>query len=121
MSARNATLQIEARLLSSRAELSARLAAVNADLAHRLAPLSADFAEQATERENEDVLQALLLATQVALREVDAALERLRLGTYGACVHCGEPIEPRRLEGIPYADSCSICAPRRTPKSGHKR
>jgi DnaK suppressor protein len=37
---------------------------------------------------------------------VRAALERIRLGTYGKCVICGRPIEEKRLEAVPWAPYC---------------
>ncbi len=43
------------------------------------------------------------------LRDIDAALRRIALLTYGTCVSCGEPIEPRRLEAYPTAKRCFAC------------
>jgi DnaK suppressor protein len=43
------------------------------------------------------------------LRKVEAALERLRQGTYGLCSICGEEIQSRRLEALPWTDSCLGC------------
>ena len=40
------------------------------------------------------------------LAEIDRALERIEDGTYGTCTRCGKPIEPDRLEVIPYATLC---------------
>jgi DnaK suppressor protein len=49
---------------------------------------------------------------EVELVRVDAALERLAAGTYGACVTCGDPIEPRRLAFDPSTPLCLGCARR---------
>jgi DnaK suppressor protein len=43
------------------------------------------------------------------LRDVDAALQRLTLGTYGVCVRCGEPIDSQRLRAYPTATRCITC------------
>lgn len=43
------------------------------------------------------------------LRQVEAALQRLRLGTYGRCADCGEPIPTERLRSIPTALRCITC------------
>jgi DnaK suppressor protein len=44
---------------------------------------------------------------QMAL--VDDALARLDDGTFGACVRCGKPIPPGRLEALPWAAFCIDC------------
>jgi DnaK suppressor protein len=43
------------------------------------------------------------------LELVDAALARLEAGTFGACVRCGKPIAPARLEALPWAAHCIDC------------
>jgi DnaK suppressor protein len=40
---------------------------------------------------------------------VDAALARLDAGTYGACLRCGAPVPPERLEALPWAAHCIAC------------
>jgi len=40
------------------------------------------------------------------LRLVDEALARIDSGTYGICPDCGKPIDPRRLNAIPYVVYC---------------
>ena len=106
------TARVETVLLKRREELALRLVSVKEDLARASEPLSPDFAEQAGQRENDEVLQALRSSTESELGELEAALQRLRSGKYGECTQCGYPIEPRRLEAVPYTDSCSLCASR---------
>ena len=110
---RLSTARVETLLLKRREELAQRLAEVKVDLARSSEPLSPDFAEQAGERENEEVLEALRDRTEAELRDLGAALQRLHSGKYGECTQCGYPIEPRRLEAVPYTDSCSLCASQR--------
>jgi DnaK suppressor protein len=43
------------------------------------------------------------------LGEVDAALARMRAGTYGECRDCSEPIAPARLSAYPTAMRCLTC------------
>jgi RNA polymerase-binding transcription factor DksA len=104
---------IKTVLLERREELRRRLTEVRTDIARNAQPLSPDFAEQANERENDEVLEALQRTTESELAEVDVALVRLRSGTYGECRSCGYPIEPRRLEAVPCTDRCSLCATQR--------
>jgi RNA polymerase-binding transcription factor DksA len=44
------------------------------------------------------------------LSEVNAALQRIREGTFGACLECGGPISRGRLEALPYTPYCIHCA-----------
>jgi DnaK suppressor protein len=43
------------------------------------------------------------------LMDVDAALARIRGGTYGECVDCGEAIASARLAAYPTATRCIEC------------
>jgi RNA polymerase-binding transcription factor DksA len=43
------------------------------------------------------------------LMDVDAALGRLRDGSYGECVDCGDQIAPARLVAYPTATRCIEC------------
>jgi DnaK suppressor protein len=43
------------------------------------------------------------------MREVNAALLRIRDGSFGACMQCEEPISPRRLAAVPWAPLCIGC------------
>lgn len=101
---------IRERLLERRAELQRRVRRITDDVRHTSGPLSSDFAEQAVERENEEVLDALGEAGRVELRQISAALQRIESGEYGVCVACGEPIPPKRLEVLPFSDRCVGCA-----------
>ncbi|NMA54755.1 MAG: conjugal transfer protein TraR [Firmicutes bacterium] len=41
--------------------------------------------------------------------QVDRALKKLGSGTYGICEHCGQKIDPARLEILPWATLCYHC------------
>jgi DnaK suppressor protein len=47
--------------------------------------------------------------SQQHLAAIEAALERLDAGTYGACTKCGLPIAAGRLEALPWAALCIDC------------
>jgi len=51
-------------------------------------------------------LDSLNGSEQELVSEIDAALERIDHGEYGICETCGEPIEQRRLEAVPWAKRC---------------
>lgn len=43
------------------------------------------------------------------LDEVDAALARIAVGTYGVCIDCGEAIPEKRLTALPASARCIEC------------
>lgn len=43
------------------------------------------------------------------IREIEDALRRMGLGTYGRCVRCKRPIERRRLDAFPSVPRCMVC------------
>lgn len=45
----------------------------------------------------------------VELAEVEAALRRIREGTYGFCIDCAIEVDPRRLAIYPTAKRCTPC------------
>ena len=53
------------------------------------------------------------------LTEVDAALARMRDGSYGVCIDCGEPIAPARLSAYPTATRCIECQQTHEARPGH--
>ncbi len=46
---------------------------------------------------------------QGLLAKIDAALEKIEAGEYGACVTCGEDIGVKRLLARPVAELCIDC------------
>jgi RNA polymerase-binding transcription factor DksA len=57
-----------------------------------------------------DMNAALLENQSYLLNEVDAALDRIQSGAFGACERCGKAIAMARLEAIPYTRFCIACA-----------
>ena len=56
-----------------------------------------------------EVGTAILDAARVALRDIDAALHRMAVGTYGKCTECGVPQRLERLEILPQVALCMDC------------
>jgi RNA polymerase-binding transcription factor DksA len=56
------------------------------------------------------VLEELSGSELRELREVDAALQRLKEDSYGRCEQCGIAIGRLRLRAIPEARNCLACA-----------
>jgi RNA polymerase-binding transcription factor DksA len=70
----------------------------------------ADSGQVTAERGEVDALVGTLRET---LADVDAALDKIEAGTYGACESCGGPIPDARLEAMPTARLCISCASQR--------
>ena len=43
---------------------------------------------------------------------VEEALARIREGTFGECVNCGNEVNPKRLEAVPWTRYCIACQER---------
>ncbi len=98
---------LQAQLEERMASLQQRLASIKKDVTQSH---SGDSAEQAQERENDEVVDAIGNETAQSIRVIQAALDRIADGTYGICADCGERIAQARLEAIPEATRCVNCA-----------
>jgi RNA polymerase-binding protein DksA len=63
----------------------------------------ADIATDLTDREQTVVLRDNI---RLIVGQIDHALEKIELGTYGLCDECGKEISVERLEFEPYAAYC---------------
>jgi RNA polymerase-binding protein DksA len=55
-----------------------------------------------TEEGEEETLYVLIERSRNRLQKINAALDRIDLGTYGVCQDTGKQIQRERLEAIPY-------------------
>lgn len=46
---------------------------------------------------------------RTVLRLIEAALKRIADGSFGVCIGCGEDIQDRRLEALPWTQFCLRC------------
>jgi len=72
-------------------------------------PKDPDVEERATEREDDEVMELQGNSGLKELTAIDHALNRIKVGTYGICIVCGEPISEERLEAVPHATKCQKC------------
>ena len=98
------------RLQALREQLIERLQRLDRHLHHRAEPLPADSAERAIELENRELLEGLDDGAAADLRQVEHALARLETGEYGRCEQCRATIPAERLELVPFATRCTVCA-----------
>ncbi|MEY8216378.1 MAG: TraR/DksA C4-type zinc finger protein [Colwellia sp.] len=101
------TEQLKIKFTQRIVELQQRIGAIHQDFADGR---DADWSEQAGERENEEVLNALESEAKVEIQHLSNAITRMENGTYGVCQACGEDIAQQRLQVQPAAEKCIQCA-----------
>ena len=70
------------------------------------------MADDATEAFEQAKDLALRQNAEQVLAQVEGALVRFDLGTYGRCEQCGAEIDPARLKALPYVTHCLHCQQR---------
>jgi len=100
----------KAELETLRADLKARLSRFEAHQHREGGALDKDFEEQATQTQNDEVVDSLETETRTELAQIERALERIQNGVGDECESCGEAIDPRRLQVLPYTTLCVDCA-----------
>ena len=79
-----------------------------------------DRADAANDESAHESLLAEIRQEQAELTEIEAALERIRQGTYGVCELTGAPIEAERLRAVPWA-RCSLAAAKQLERTAKPR
>ena len=93
-------------LLALRDEYLTRIDKIEEHIQNPQDDLNEHWEDQAISYRQNDMRKNLLAEAQQNLIYVDNALSHIDNGTYGECDVCGESIEPKRLEAIPYATLC---------------
>jgi|SRR5579884_3516117 DnaK suppressor protein len=70
---------------------------------------AADIADRATSSYTKEFLFSQSNNDRQLLQMVETALQRIREGTFGECVSCGNEINPKRLEAVPWTRYCIEC------------
>ena len=94
------------------AELRAKAAELTAELRNRdglTLETEPDIFDQVQSAADRALVIQALDRNSGLLREIRAALERMREGTYGWCVSCDEAISRKRLSAAPWASRCLKC------------
>ena len=63
-------------------------------------------ATEVTESQRSDQLRG---REELHLTQIEAAIKRIDVGTFGRCQTCGKAIAPERLEALPWALDCIEC------------
>lgn len=105
--------ELGARLSQRNLELKAEIreALIQSDEQHHkdLAGSVADTGDESVADMLVDVGIALVDRHVMELRDIEAAVQRIRDGRYGACTDCGSAIGYERLSAFPSAKRCFRC------------
>ena len=74
-----------------------------------LSSYSFHMADQGTDNFDREFALNLVSSEQDVLYEIDDALRRIEMGTYGVCEGCNKAIEKARLMALPFAKMCVVC------------
>jgi RNA polymerase-binding protein DksA len=85
------------------------------DLAGRVT----DSGDQATADVLADLDAAIIDRQVKELRDIDAAQARMRAGSYGVCIDCGQDVGFERLGAYPTAKRCIQCQTKRETRFVH--
>jgi len=102
--------EIRSHLIAMLEDLNLRLDRITKNVRHSDVPLEKDFAEQATQNENNEVMDYLGNSARTEIEMINQAIARIDNGQYGMCQVCDEPIGKDRLEAVPYSNTCIKCA-----------
>ena len=69
-----------------------------------------DFSEQASERENDEVVDILGENIMKELEQIENSLKRMENNEYNICASCKGIIKDERLFALPYTSLCIECA-----------
>jgi DnaK suppressor protein len=68
-----------------------------------------DVADRAANSYTKEFLFSQSSSERQVLQMVDNALHRIRDGSFGECISCGEEINAKRLEAVPWTRHCIAC------------
>ncbi len=68
--------------------------------------IDGDLADKAEAVSAVSLNEGLSNTQKITLEKIRMALQRIKNGTYGKCLICGEEVTVDRLEAVPYADKC---------------
>ena len=97
------------RLLAKEQEVREMIASVQTDGRQPDDLGTQDLADQANNAYHKETLFQHFSAEHELLAQVRAALDRLEKGQFGKCLECGQPVEKKRLDAVPWTSHCVAC------------
>lgn len=107
MARKDALIRLHQSLLSRRDHLRQKLAEELASLRGEAG--TGDSADAAFDAGSDEMASQLAEHDARELRQIEAALARLKNGTYGLCEGCQKKIPVSRLNALPYTSLCIEC------------
>ncbi len=114
---KDAILKLRQILIKRRDALRKALAGDLSSLKELREQSGGDLIDFALDSAQDEISSQLAEVESRELAQIEGALERMRLGTYGVCEVTGRPIPLARLQALPYATMC-IEAQREAEKQG---
>lgn len=94
------------QLLALQIEYEERIAKINDHIHHPQDELNQHWDDQAVIVSQNEMRVNLLVEAEDNLVLVKDALRRIEENHYGFCAECGEEIDEKRLNSVPYATHC---------------
>jgi DnaK suppressor protein len=109
MTRKDAILNLRQILVKRRDALRKALAGDLSQLKELDSKISGDMVDAALDSAQDEISSQLAEVESRELARIENALERMRIGQYGACEGCGTNIPMARLNALPYATCCIRC------------
>lgn len=103
--------ELKKQLLMLKQEYATRIDKIEDHIHHPQDDLNEHWDDQAVAMRQNEMRKRLLIEAKEEIGYINHALERIETGDYGQCEECGEDIDPKRLEAVPYATLCMQHAP----------
>jgi RNA polymerase-binding transcription factor DksA len=100
------TAKAKERLIKLKEEYEVRIDQIEDHIQHPQDDLNEHWDDQAISMRQNDMRKSLLVEAKQGLHYVQHALSQIENGSYGECEVCGEEIEGKRMEALPYATLC---------------
>ncbi|MFL6210475.1 MAG: TraR/DksA family transcriptional regulator [Pyrinomonadaceae bacterium] len=97
------------RLLARREGLFRQVTEAEMSSRERDLEATQDPADMAANAYTKELLISMSANDRRLLDLIDEALRRIEAGEYGECVNCGEQVQEKRLEAVPWARYCLKC------------
>lgn len=68
-----------------------------------------DPVDVAVSDRDQTIMLSISESERTLIDQIDEALQRIELSSYGECANCGQEISEARIKAVPYAQYCINC------------